>query len=70
MRLNSRPTAQWALVSWLFSLLTLENLDSAAIFAGGLAAALMEELQPGLYTAGHLLLFLPLTLNPSSPAPL
>ena len=43
-RPNSRPTAQWALVSWLFSLLTLETLDSAALFAGGLAAAaLMEE---------------------------
>ena len=43
MRPNSRPTAQWALVSWLFSLLTLETLDSVAMFAGGLAAALMEE---------------------------
>ena len=44
MLLNSRPTAQRALVSWLFSLLTLETPDSAAISAGGLAdGALMEE---------------------------
>ena len=43
MRPNSRPTALWALVSWLFSLLMLETLDSVAMFAGGLAAALMEE---------------------------
>jgi len=54
MRLNSRPTAQRALVSWLFSLLTLETLDSAAIFAGGLAAALMEEAETWLVHGGAL----------------
>jgi len=43
MRPNSRTTAQRALVSLLFSLLTLETLDSVALFAGGLATALMEE---------------------------
>jgi len=43
MRPNSRTTAQGALVSLLFSLLTLETLDSVASFAGGLATALMEE---------------------------
>ena len=47
MRPNSRTMAQRALVSLLFSLLTLETLDSVAsddtLFAGGLATALMEE---------------------------
>ena len=43
MRPNSRTTAQRALVSLLFSHLTLEALDSVAMFAGGLATALMEE---------------------------
>jgi len=54
MRPNSRPTAQWALVSWLFSLLTLETLDSVAMFAGGLAAALMEEAATWLVHGGVL----------------
>ena len=54
MRLNSRPTAQRDLVSWLFSLLTLETLDSAAIFAGGLAAALMEKAATWLVHGGAL----------------
>jgi len=54
MRLKSRPTAQWALVSWLFSLLTLETLDSVAMFAGGLAAALMEEAATWLVHGGAL----------------
>ena len=57
MRLNSRPTTQWALVSWLFSLLTLETLDSAAIFDGGLAAALMEEAATWLVHGGALAYF-------------
>ena len=52
MRPNSQPTAQWALVSWLFSLLTLETLDSVAMFAGGLAAALMEEAATWLVHGG------------------
>ena len=51
---NSRPTAQWALVSWLFSLLTLETLDSITMFAGGLAAALMEEAATWLVHGGVL----------------
>jgi len=42
----------WALVSWLFSLLTLETLDSVAMFAGGLAAALMEEAATWLVHGG------------------
>ena len=54
MRPNSQPTAQWALVSWLFSLLTLETLDSVAMFAGGLAAALMEEAATWLVLGGAL----------------
>jgi len=54
MRPNSRPTAQWALVSWLFSLLTLETLDSVAMFAGGLAAALMEKAATWLVHGGAL----------------
>ena len=67
MRPNSRTTAQRALVSLLFSLLTLETLDSVALFAGGLATALMEEAATWLV---HSLLNLPLTLTSSSPAPL
>jgi len=68
MRPNSRTTAQWALVSWLLSLLTFET-------TGGLAATLVEEAKPGLFTAGHSLLFYcsssPLTPTYfSSPAPL
>ena len=51
---NSRLTAQWALVSWLFSLLTLETLDSVAMFAGGLAAALIEEAATWLVHGGAL----------------
>ena len=43
MRPNSRTTAQRALVSLLSLHLTLEAHDSVAMFAGGLAAALMEE---------------------------
>ena len=54
MRPNSQPTAQWALVSWLFSLLTLETLDSVAMFAGGLAAALMEKAATWLVHGGAL----------------
>ena len=73
MRPNSQPTTQWALVSWLFSLLTLETLDSVAsddtLFAGGLATALMEETATWL-VQGHSLLNLPLTLTSFSPAPL
>ena len=71
MRLNSRPTAQWALVSWLFSLLTLETLDSVAMFAGGLAAALMEEAATWLVHGGSLAFVLAAdTTYFSSPAPL
>ena len=51
MRPNSRITAQRALVSLLFLHLTLEALDSVAMFAGGLATALMEEAATWLYTA-------------------
>jgi len=51
MRPNSRTTAQRALVSLLFLHLTLEALDSVAMFAGGLATALMEEAATWLYTA-------------------
>ena len=54
MRPSSRLTAQWALVSWLFLLLTLETLDSTAMFAGGLAAALMEEAETWLVHGGAL----------------
>jgi len=54
MRPNSRPTAQWALVCWLFSLLTIETLDSVATFAGGLAAALMEKAATWLVHGGAL----------------
>jgi len=54
MRPNSRPTAQRALVSWFFSLLTIETLDSVALFAGGLATALMEEAATWLVHGGAL----------------
>jgi hypothetical protein len=54
MRPNSRTTAQGALVSLLFSLLTLETLDSVASFAGGLATALMEEAATWLVHGGAL----------------
>ena len=54
MRPNSRPTAQRALVSWLFSLLALETLDSVTMFTGGLAAALMEEAATWLVHGGVL----------------
>ena len=54
MRPNSRPTALWALVSWLFSLLTIETLDYLAMFDGGLAAALMEEAATWLVHGGAL----------------
>jgi len=54
MRPNSRPTAQWALVLWIFSLLTLETLDSVAMFAGWLATALMEEAATWLVHGGAL----------------
>ena len=70
MRPNSRTTAQRALVSLLFSLLTLETLDSVALFAGGLATALIEEAATWLVHGGALALNLPLTLTSSSPAPL
>jgi hypothetical protein len=58
MRPNSQPTTQWALVSWLFSLLTLETLNSTATFAGGLAAALMEEAKTWLVHGGALAIVL------------
>jgi hypothetical protein len=58
MRPSSRLTAQWALVSWLFLLLTLETLDSTAMFAGGLAAALMEEAKTWLVYGGALAIVL------------
>ena len=58
MRPNSQPTTQWALVSWLFSLLTLETLNSTATFAGGLAAALMEEAKTWLIHSGALAIVL------------
>jgi len=45
---------RWALVSYLFSLLTLETFDSAVMFAGGLAAALMEEAKTWLVHGGAL----------------
>ena len=51
MRPNSRTTAQRAIVSLLFLHLTLEALDSVAMFAGGLATAQMEEAATWLYTA-------------------
>jgi len=54
MRTNSRHTALWALVSWLFSLLTPDTLDSVAMFAGGLTAALMEEAANMLVHGGAL----------------
>ena len=54
MRPNSRTTAQRALVSLLFSHLTLEALDSVAMFAGGLATALMEEAASWLVHGGAL----------------
>ena len=57
MRPNSRTTAQRALVSLLFSLLTLETLDSVAMFAGGLATALMEEASTWLEVHGGALAF-------------
>ena len=61
MRPNSRTMAQRALVSLLFSLLTLETLDSVAsddtLFAGGLATALMEEAATWL-VHGRALVFL------------
>ena len=56
MRPNSRSTALRALVSWPFSLLTLETLDSVAMFAGGLAEALMEEAATWLVHDGALAL--------------
>ena len=63
---------RWALVSYLFSLLTLETFDSAVMFAGGLAAALMEEAKTWLVYGGALAIVLlsslPLTLTFSSPA--
>ena len=58
MRPSSRLTAQWALVSWLFLLLTLETFDSAVMFAGGLAAALMEEAKTWLVHGGALAIVL------------
>jgi len=70
MRPNSRTTAQRALVSLLFSLLTRETIDSVALFAGGLATALIEEAATWLVHGGALALNLPLTLTSSSPAPL
>ena len=54
MRPNSRTTAQRALVSLLFLHLTLEALDSVAMFAGGLATALMEEAATWLVHGGAL----------------
>jgi hypothetical protein len=54
MRPNSQTTAQWTLVSWLFSLLTLETPASVAMFAGGIATALMEEAATWLVHGGAL----------------
>jgi len=67
---NSRPLASGPLShgschSWRLRLLTL----SPGPLVGSLQPWL-RRLKPGLYTAEHSLLFLPLTLTSSSPAPL